>query len=564
MKSLKAILDDRVAIVGTAGSGKTYGAKTLTEELLDSGARVCIVDPLGVWWGLRSNAAGDGPGYAIVVFGGKHADVPIDEGSGAALAQIVAEYDFPSIIDLSELPSQTKRRQFMRDFAETIYAKNSRSLHLIMDEADLWAPQKPIEPAAQILGARIDEIVRRGRVRGFIPWLITQRPAVISKDVLSQLDVLIAMKLVSSQDRNALDAWIEGQADKADQKRIIASLPKMQVGSGIVWAPGHGILIDYEFPKIKTFDSSKTPKRGEKVKGPTKRAEISVEAIQSIMTAAKVEIAANDPAALRKRIAELEKLAGKQDDVDDAALDASYQDGVTAGIAQERARQTGIVREANEHLQSMRRHLNFLDIIYLDEPNGGQTAAKRQPIADVAQPVEHRPSKPSVAGSNPIVRSKSSGGDGLTGPQRQLLAALAWWSVAGHQSVTRPQLAAVAGWKITSGHLKNVAGSLRTLGLISYPAEGSIALTAAGVSAAPMPDAATLHQRIAGILSGPQNLAFNALLKAGKPISREQLCKTVGWEPTSGHVKNVLGSLRTLQLINYPESGMVGIEEWAR
>jgi DNA helicase HerA-like ATPase len=49
-------LDDRIAIVGTAGSGKTYAAKGFVERLLDSGTRVAIVDPLGVWWGLRASA----------------------------------------------------------------------------------------------------------------------------------------------------------------------------------------------------------------------------------------------------------------------------------------------------------------------------------------------------------------------------------------------------------------------------------------------------------------------------------------------------------------------------
>ena len=46
-------LDDRIAIVGTAGSGKTYAAKGFVERLLDIAARMAIVDPLGVWWGLR-------------------------------------------------------------------------------------------------------------------------------------------------------------------------------------------------------------------------------------------------------------------------------------------------------------------------------------------------------------------------------------------------------------------------------------------------------------------------------------------------------------------------------
>lgn len=44
-----AALDDRLAFVGTAGSGKTYNAGTAVERLLTSGARVVIPDPLGVW-----------------------------------------------------------------------------------------------------------------------------------------------------------------------------------------------------------------------------------------------------------------------------------------------------------------------------------------------------------------------------------------------------------------------------------------------------------------------------------------------------------------------------------
>ena len=48
------VLDDRIAIVGTAGSGKTYAAKGFVERLLETGARIAIVDPLGVWWGLRA------------------------------------------------------------------------------------------------------------------------------------------------------------------------------------------------------------------------------------------------------------------------------------------------------------------------------------------------------------------------------------------------------------------------------------------------------------------------------------------------------------------------------
>jgi putative protein kinase ArgK-like GTPase of G3E family len=58
-------LDDRIAIVGTAGSGKTYAAKGFVKRLLESGARIAVVDPLGVWWGLRASADGSTPGDRV-------------------------------------------------------------------------------------------------------------------------------------------------------------------------------------------------------------------------------------------------------------------------------------------------------------------------------------------------------------------------------------------------------------------------------------------------------------------------------------------------------------------
>ena len=175
------------------------------------------------------------------MFGGRHADVPITADMGAPLGQLIARQALASVVDLSELGSNAARRQFMAAFAEAIYEANEEPLHLVFDEADLWAPQRPIKGWEGLLG-HIEEIVRRGRVRGFIPWLITQRPAVIHKDVLSQADILITMKLTSSQDREAIGAWIEGQADRQEGRRILAELPRLRQGEGYLWAPGHGLL----------------------------------------------------------------------------------------------------------------------------------------------------------------------------------------------------------------------------------------------------------------------------------------------------------------------------------
>ena len=258
-------LDERLAIVGTSGSGKTYAAKGLFERLLDEGARVCVVDPLGVWWGLRAGPDGSGPGpHAVAVFGGAHADVPLTPGMGAALGHLVGTHTLACVVDVSDLGSAAVRRAFMTAFTEALYDSNTDPLHLVLDEADLWAPQRVTSDGYDLLG-RVEEIVRRGRVRGFVPWLITQRPAVLHKDVLSQADILLSMKLTSSQDRAALGRWIEGQADRAEGRRILAALPRLDRGEGWVWAPSDKVLAQVSFPRIRSFDSSVAPRRPERV-----------------------------------------------------------------------------------------------------------------------------------------------------------------------------------------------------------------------------------------------------------------------------------------------------------
>ena len=253
-------LDNRLAFVGTSGSGKTYAAKGLLERVMAGGGRVCVVDPLGVWWGLAKGAGGADPPFPVAVFGGARADVPLDAGSGAALGRLVGREAMACVVDVSDFGSAVSRRVFMTEFTEALYEANTEPLHLVLDEADLWAPQRTQPDGMELLG-RMEEIVRRGRVRGFMPWLITQRPAVLHKDVLSQADILVSMKLTSSQDRAAIGRWIEGQADRAEGRRILGALPQLRRGEGWVWAPSDEVLARVTFPRILTLDSSQTPVR---------------------------------------------------------------------------------------------------------------------------------------------------------------------------------------------------------------------------------------------------------------------------------------------------------------
>jgi DNA helicase HerA-like ATPase len=176
-----AALDDRLGFIGMTGSGKTFGAGTCVERILANRSRVIIPDPLGVWWGLRQMADAKSPSpYEIVIFGGTHADLPITPHAGAIIGETLAGMRESAILDLSQFETAASERRFMLAFLEAPYRRSTgEPVHLIFDEADLWAPERIVDKegeAAKLHGV-MQTVVRRGRVKGLTSWLISQRPA---------------------------------------------------------------------------------------------------------------------------------------------------------------------------------------------------------------------------------------------------------------------------------------------------------------------------------------------------------------------------------------------------
>ncbi len=90
---------------------------------------------------------------------------------------------------------------------------------------------------------------------------MTQRPAKLNKDVLTQLSTLIALGVTSPQDRDAVKAWVAECRHRPGP--VYDSLAKLPVGEGWIWAPDHDLLERVSFPPIRTLDTSKTPKAGD-------------------------------------------------------------------------------------------------------------------------------------------------------------------------------------------------------------------------------------------------------------------------------------------------------------
>lgn len=308
-------------IVAKRGVGKTYTAAVMVEEMVKAGLPVVVVDPLGVWFGLRSSADGTKPGLPVIILGGEHGDVPLEATGGSVVADLLVDSPAPLVIDLS-LMRKGESRRFMTDFLEQLYRRNRDPLHVVLDEADEWAPQRPLKGAERLLGA-CEDLVRRGRARGLGVTLITQRPAVIHKDVLTQIEVLVALRVIGPQDRSAIDDWVKVHGTADQRAELMASLPNLPIGTAWFWSPGWlDVFQRVEVRTRETFDSSATPKAGQRAITPKAAADVDLEALKQAMHDSIERAQADDPKLLRKRIAELEKqLAGKPEQTVEVRVD---------------------------------------------------------------------------------------------------------------------------------------------------------------------------------------------------------------------------------------------------
>ena len=136
------------------------------------------------------------------------------------------------------------------------------AIWIVLEEADIWAPQTGRSAEDQVVFAEVEILARRGRSRGFRLVSITQRPARIHKDVLSQLSTMAVLALPGLHDRKAVAAWMEGVTEDASE--VFNTLPTLATGEGWVWTPQQKRLIRERFPSITTFDSSSTPVAGQR------------------------------------------------------------------------------------------------------------------------------------------------------------------------------------------------------------------------------------------------------------------------------------------------------------
>lgn len=564
-----------MAFLARKRAGKTYGAMKLCEEMLGVGAQVVVIDPVGVWWGLRLDADGKKKGIDIVVIGGLRGDLPLEVGSGVLLADLIIDQNLSAILDVSQLEDE-ELAVFAGAFCGRLFQRRKAdpaAMHIFFEEAQLVAPQL-LEFKSQKKALRsVNRVVRLGGNYGMGATLISQRPQSVSKEVLTQVECLFVMQTNGAQERKAIMAWVTHHG--VDVRKMVDDLPSLQRGEAYVWSPQWlEIFKKIKIAKRVTFDASATPKVGDRKSKPGKLSAFDIEQVSKAMSEVVERVQQNDPELLKTRIRELEAKLGRPKDlaVDTDALDRAHAAGYDQakeklGVEIQTLRQRldgaiKFIRDSGEHFAEHFKKES--DRIAYTQPSPWPTrtppnAAKRRLDAKFPGRVPFAALDKKLAAKRDNGSTPSSG---LEARHQRIVNALAWLESIGATTTDRRRLAFLADSSPKSSTFTNSLGYLRSNDFIDYPELGSVCLLPTGRSAVtentgPTNDAELQAQIFDKVEARHKRILQLVIQCYPKALTRDELAEAAGSSMSSSTFTGSLGFLKGIGLLKYPSKGSV-------
>lgn len=556
------VVTQKLAWLGISGSGKTYGATKLAELMLGIGAQIVVLDPVGVWYGLRLAGIHD-PKFKIVVFGGLHGDLPLDTSDGSRIADLVVERNISAILDVSQFEDDDDRERFATDFAARFFfrKKAARSaVHLFVDECQDFVPQ---EVSNKRMLATFNRLIKMGRNFGIGISLISQRPQEVNKKVLNQTEVLFAFRMNGPHERATVESWASTKGYDSETS-IGDALPTLKTGQPHVWSPNWlGISRVVRILPKMTRDVSETPKVGVAPIGHEALPPIDIEALRAHLKALTPEVPEDEaddeqaPAAYRARTHKLLALVHKQE----AQIDRLHEELHSKRSPLIDPQKLVVVLEA------LRSDVEVMNASYKEATSAinellllarGEDADESDDAEDVPELVEEEDEEQSDEPEEEEEEDTASTGavDGvaLNRCARVLLAILA----RRKKATDRTWLSVHSGYSLRSSGVTNALSSLRTNGFIKDVGEGdAVAATVAGQQHARKlneytetelddPEAARAFWLNTRSLSKAQRKVLAVVFdKYPHKTTEAGLSKGTGYSRTSSGLVNAVSNLRT-------------------
>jgi uncharacterized protein len=567
-------LSAATGIVGKRGRGKSGAVKRIMEELHRVHLPFVVFDPAGIHWAVRSSGDGKKPGLSgIVVIGGAHADIRLDRRAGAMVARNVVEANVSCVIDFKSEP-HAAYREFIRDFSEELFRiENAPPRVVIIEEAPRLVPQK-LYPGMQECYAAVEKLVSQGRNEGVGVVLVGQRVATMSKDVLSEVDILMIFGLVSKHDRRAVADWVETHDDDEKLAEFDSGLPGLQRQECWVWAPELGIFRKIRVLPFHTLHGDKTHLRklglleAKPVVTDVTTVLAKLGKQMELLSKEKTEVARIPrlEAEIRRLTAELARrtVPGPSRDGTSAADTKKAVDAATAPLRSEREAYRRALTEANTRLRKWnamaasawdaiskyRGEGGPVDLPGTVGGTAGTPPAPRTVISERSRPTPKPamplPSTPQHYPEPPAV-PEDDGGVHLKAGAVRMLRELA----SRHPlTLTYAQLATLAGFTPSGGTAGTYFSVLKRAGYLAEDGAGNVSVTEEGRAflGADVPPAPSSHAEVMArwakvLKAGTYKMLETVVARHPEPISREDLGAESGFAVTGGTFGTYLGIL---------------------
>ena len=202
---------ERDAVLASSGMGKSYLTGVIAEETLENGGLLCVIDPEGEYFTLAER-------YPLLIIGGEHQMLPLSADAIDLYIEAMLQTNLSLVFDLSELLDHEQQTMYAQ-IAESLFHQETicrRKVRLIVEEAQIYAPQRMAsagagggkkKPQFDPVNAS-QKIAKRGRKRAIDSLWATQRPASLSKDILSQCNRFWFGGIQAEQDYKAIKPYL--------------------------------------------------------------------------------------------------------------------------------------------------------------------------------------------------------------------------------------------------------------------------------------------------------------------------------------------------------------------
>ncbi|WP_408957948.1 helicase HerA domain-containing protein [Natrinema sp. 74] len=240
------LLTGRGFVTGKSGSGKSNTASVIAEELLEAGYPLLIVDTDGEYYGLKEE-------YEMLHAGAdEECDIQIGPEHAEQMATIALEENVPVILDVSGYLDEDVADELLREVARQLFVKEKKlkkPFLLVVEEVHEYIPEGG---GVGETGNLLIKISKRGRKHGLGILGISQRPADVKKDFITQANWLVWHRLTWDNDTKVVGRIID-----TEYSELVADLNDGQAFVQTDWTEVDVRKI--QFRRKRTFDAGATP-----------------------------------------------------------------------------------------------------------------------------------------------------------------------------------------------------------------------------------------------------------------------------------------------------------------